>query len=58
MLGGRGAQGYLIAQRVIMGLAQVSHMWTVSAVQMHRKSIIVCDTDATAELRVKTVQHA
>lgn len=30
-------------------------MWTVSAVQQHRKSIIVCDVDSTAELRVKTV---
>eukprot|EP00658_Telonema_sp_P-2_P031361 TRINITY_DN23482_c0_g1_i2.p1 TRINITY_DN23482_c0_g1~~TRINITY_DN23482_c0_g1_i2.p1 ORF type:complete len:339 (+),score=82.99 TRINITY_DN23482_c0_g1_i2:219-1235(+) len=35
----------------------VSHMWTVSAMQMHPKSIIVCDEDATMELRVKTVTY-
>eukprot|EP00656_Telonema_subtile_P007636 TRINITY_DN13586_c0_g1_i1.p1 TRINITY_DN13586_c0_g1~~TRINITY_DN13586_c0_g1_i1.p1 ORF type:complete len:340 (+),score=119.46 TRINITY_DN13586_c0_g1_i1:155-1174(+) len=35
----------------------VSHMWTVSAIQTHRKAIIVCDEDATAELRVKTVTY-
>jgi glucosamine-6-phosphate deaminase len=35
----------------------VSHMWTVSAVQQHRKSMIVCDDDATSELKVKTVQY-
>lgn len=35
----------------------VSHMWTVSAVQMHPRSCIVCDDDATMELRVKTVKY-
>ena len=32
-------------------------MWTVSAIQQHRKSMIVCDDDATSELKVKTVQY-
>ena len=32
-------------------------MWTVSAVQMHTRALIVCDEDATLELRVKTVRY-
>ena len=35
----------------------VNHMWTVSALQMHPKGIIVCDDDATLELRVGTVRY-
>ncbi|QYO67968.1 hypothetical protein [Leptolyngbya sp. 7M] len=32
-------------------------MWTVSALQLHPHSIIVCDEDATLELKVKTVKY-
>jgi len=35
----------------------VNHMWTVSAIQMHSRAMIVCDEDATSELRVKTVKY-
>merc|ERR1711920_35951 len=35
----------------------ISHMWTVSAIQMHPSGIIVSDEDATAELKVKTVKY-
>lgn len=35
----------------------VSHMWTVSAIQQHPHACIVCDEDATMELRVKTVKY-
>lgn len=35
----------------------VNHMWTVSACQMHPKAILICDEDATLELRVKTVKY-
>jgi len=35
----------------------VNHMWTVSSVQMHPCAIIICDEDATAELKVKTVKY-
>ncbi len=35
----------------------VNHMWTASALQLHPKSIIVCDEDATAELKVETVKY-
>ena len=35
----------------------VSQMWTISALQQHEKSIIVCDEDATAELTVGTYKY-
>jgi len=35
----------------------VNHMWTVSCLQLHPKAMIVCDDDATLELRVGTVRY-
>ena len=35
----------------------VNHMWTVSALQMHPRAIIVCDEEATEELKVGTVKY-
>ena len=35
----------------------ISQMWTVSALQMHPNAVIVCDDDATDELRVGTVKY-
>lgn len=35
----------------------VNHMWTVSALQLHPKGIIVCDDAATVELKVGTVNY-
>ncbi len=35
----------------------VNHMWTVSALQMHPKSMIVCDDASTVELKVGTVNY-
>ncbi len=35
----------------------VNHMWTVSALQLHPKGIIVCDDDSTIELKVGTVNY-
>ncbi|KAI1306477.1 Glucosamine-6-phosphate isomerase 1 [Halotydeus destructor] len=35
----------------------VNHMWTVSAFQMHPKTLFLCDEDATLELKVKTVKY-
>lgn len=35
----------------------INHLWTVSALQMHPKSVIVCDEAATMELKVKTVKY-
>jgi glucosamine-6-phosphate deaminase len=35
----------------------INHMWTVSFLQLHPKGIIVCDEDATLELKVGTVKY-
>jgi len=35
----------------------MNHMWTLSALQNHTNSIIVCDEDATMELKVGTVKY-
>lgn len=35
----------------------VNHMWTVSALQLHPKSTIVCDEESTYELKVGTVKY-
>jgi len=35
----------------------INHMWTVSALQMHKKGIIVCDDEATMDLTVGTVKY-
>ena len=34
-----------------------NHMWTISALQTHRKGIIVCDDEATIERKVGTVKY-
>jgi glucosamine-6-phosphate deaminase len=35
----------------------VNHMWTISALQMHPKGIIVCDEEATDELKIGTAKY-
>jgi len=35
----------------------INHIWTISALQMHPKGIIVCDEDATGELKVSTYKY-
>ena len=35
----------------------ISQMWTVTALQMHKKSVIVCDEASTDELKMKTVKY-
>ena len=35
----------------------VNHFWTVSALQLHRHWLVVCDEPATQELKVKTVKY-
>lgn len=52
------ATGAHKALAVQMGLeGGVNHMWTLSALQLHRHPLIVCDSDATLELKVKTVKY-
>lgn len=42
-------------QKAIEG--SVNHMWTVSVLQMHPQAIMVCDTDACADLQEETVSY-
>ncbi|SPO04755.1 related to glucosamine-6-phosphate isomerase [Cephalotrichum gorgonifer] len=42
-------------QRCVEGA--VSHMWTLSCLQLHPNAMIVCDDDATLEMQVKTVRY-
>ncbi len=35
----------------------VNHMWTVSVLQLHQKGMIVCDEDATMEIKVGTAKY-
>ncbi len=42
-------------QAVVEGA--VTHMWTISALQLHPHGIIVCDESATDELRVGTYRY-
>ncbi len=35
----------------------VNHMWTISALQLHQKGIIVCDEDSTSEIKVGTYKY-
>ncbi|MGL6258522.1 glucosamine-6-phosphate deaminase [Vibrio sp. WXL103] len=45
----------LALQMAIEG--SINHMWTVTALQMHPKAIIVADEPAQQELKVKTVKY-
>lgn len=35
----------------------VNHLWTLSCLQLHPKTVLVCDEDATMELKVGTVRY-
>lgn len=35
----------------------ISHMWTVSMIQLHQHALIVCDDPATMELQVETAKY-
>ncbi len=50
--------GYKKARALAMVVESgVNHMWTVSALQLHPHGIIVCDDEATLELKVGTVKY-
>ncbi|OED49548.1 glucosamine-6-phosphate deaminase [Endozoicomonas sp. (ex Bugula neritina AB1)] len=50
-----GADKARAVQATVEG--SVNHMWTISAIQMHRKSIMVCDDAATLDLKVRTLRY-
>lgn len=35
----------------------INHMWTISALQLHNRAMIVCDEDSTIELKVGTWKY-
>ncbi len=50
--------GYNKARALQQGVeGSVSQMWTITALQMHPKAIIVADEDACAELKVSTYKY-
>lgn len=50
--------GYNKARALQQGVeGAVSHMWTITALQMHPKAIIVADEAATMELKVATYKY-
>lgn len=52
------ATGHNKAQALQAGVEGcVNHLWTVSALQLHPKAIIVCDEPSTMELKIKTVKY-
>lgn len=55
MLIAQGASKAYALKDVVEGC--VSHFSPVTAFQLHPKSVVVCDRDATLELKVKTVRY-
>lgn len=52
------ANGHNKAVAVKHGIEKgVNHMWTVSALQLHAKSIMICDKEAATELKSSTVSY-
>lgn len=52
------ANGQKKARALQQGVeGSVNHMWTISALQLHRHGIIVCDEEACTELRVGTYRY-
>ncbi len=52
------ASGYTKARALHSAIEEgVNHMWTISILQLHSRAIILCDEDATDELRVGTVRY-
>ncbi len=50
--------GHNKARALAQGIeGSVNHIWTISALQMHPKAIIVCDEAATDDLRVGTYRY-
>ena len=49
-----GANKAMALQKAVEGA--ISHMCTVTCLQMHPRAVIVADEDATLELQVKTVK--
>ena len=52
------ATGHNKALAVQAGIeGSVNHLWTISALQLHPRGLLVCDEAATMELKVKTLRY-
>lgn len=52
------ADGYKKARAVYHGIeGGINHLWTISALQLHRKTIMVIDEKAASDLKVKTYKY-
>ncbi|RRD39956.1 glucosamine-6-phosphate deaminase [Leptotrichia sp. OH3620_COT-345] len=52
------AEGYKKARAVYHGIeGGVNHLWTVSALQLHRRAILVIDESAASDIKVKTYRY-
>lgn len=50
--------GHNKARALNIGVEEsVNHMWTISILQLHPRALIVCDEEATDELKVRTVRY-
>lgn len=62
VLEAREVVGIVLGPRKALALQKcieepVNHMWTLSSLQLHPHAMVICDEDATAELKVKTVKY-
>lgn len=52
------ATGIKKAFAIYKGIEEaINHLWTISALQLHKKAVILIDEDAAAELKVKTYRY-
>ena len=52
------AEGYKKARAVYHAIeGGVNHLWTVSALQLHRRTLLVIDESAVSDIRVKTYRY-
>ncbi|MBQ9495482.1 MAG: glucosamine-6-phosphate deaminase [Treponema sp.] len=52
------ATGRVKARAVAQGIeGTISHMWPITALQLHKNAVIVCDDEASEELKVKTLRY-
>ena len=52
------ADGYKKARAVYHGIeGGINHLWTVSALQLHRRALLVIDESAASDIKVKTYRY-
>ncbi len=52
------ADGYKKARAVYHGIeGGINHLWTVSALQLHEKAVLVVDESAVSDIKVKTYRY-